>query len=148
MSRIKLDTSNKVDLSHLMQFQSQVGEVLTRDLNRLEDKVYNLMDTSEKRFEKLMDTSEKRVNNMMDTSEKRFNKFMEAMEARIKSDREASEARIAADRKDFLERSAADRKEFASQKRWLIGIFATLVVAIFTGAIAIASFFITNGFQV
>ena len=34
-SRIKLDTSNKVDLSHLMQFQGQVGDVLTRDLNRL-----------------------------------------------------------------------------------------------------------------
>ena len=125
-SRIKLDTRNKVDLSHLMQFQNQVDTVLTRDINRVEDK----------------------MNELMDKSEKRFNRFMAAMEARLKADREASEARIAADRRDFLERSAEDRKEFASQKRWLIGIFVTLVIAIVTGAIAIASFFAANGFQV
>ena len=123
MSRLKLNTSNKVDLSHLMEFQDQVDSVLTRDINRIEDKMHELMDKSEQRF----------------------GRFMEAMETRIKADRDASEARLAVDRKDFLERSAEDRKEFASQKRWLIGIFVTLVIAIITGAVAIASFFITTG---
>ena len=100
-----LNTSDKVTMRDFLQFQNEIDKAVTRDLNRSEDKIAEAMEKAESRH----------------------SKFMEAMEARLKSDREEFAERLKADREAAEARLASDRREFASQKRWLVGIFATSV---------------------
>ena len=114
-TRQRLNTSDKVTMRDFLQFQNEIDDVVTRDLNRSEDKIALAMERSENRF----------------------NKTLEAMEARTKADREASEARLKADREEFSLRFAEERNEWRSHKRWLYLNFGGLIALIITVILAL-----------